>query len=112
MTETSKTEALTRRTLLATVGFVLAASSVRLIRAAGAPGVNRDGAPVAGTVAGLLRDASHNGVNRFRGIPYAQSIAGRNRFLPPQPVEPWTAIRAAARYADSSPQQSLAVFSQ
>ncbi|MCB1348215.1 MAG: carboxylesterase/lipase family protein [Maritimibacter sp.] len=45
-----------------------------------------------------------DGVNRFLGIPYAQSIAGANRFLPPQPVAPWVGTYEATRYADSSPQ--------
>lgn len=47
---------------------------------------------------------SGTGVKRFRGIPYAQSAAGSNRFLPPQPFNgtlgdashPFDATQAAA----------------
>ena len=56
------------------------------------------------TAYGSLQGENRGGVVRFLGIPYAQSIAGRNRFAPPQPVEPWTGVREALHYADSSPQ--------
>ncbi|MCB0638246.1 MAG: carboxylesterase family protein, partial [Lewinella sp.] len=56
--------------------------------------------------AGLVQGESRQGVIRFLGIPYAQSIAGRNRFAPPRPVTPWTNTLRAVRYADSSPQQA------
>jgi hypothetical protein len=58
------------------------------------------------TVSGRVKGESRDGVVRFLGIPYAQSIAGRNRFAPPQPVEPWTDVLQVVRYADSSPQQA------
>lgn len=62
------------------------------------------------TVAGRVRGESLNGVIRFLGIPYAASIAGANRFAGPQPVKPWTDVRDAKHYADSSPQQSEGVL--
>ncbi len=58
------------------------------------------------TLSGPVQGENLNGVNRFLGIPYAQSIAGQNRFKPPQAVEPWSEVFIADRYADSSPQQS------
>lgn len=57
-----------------------------------------------GTLGGLLNEQT--GVLNFKGIPYAQSIAGSNRFRPPQPVKPWSGSRPALRFSDSSPQQS------
>ncbi len=83
---------------MATTGATVAASNVRL-RA------QSDAALVVKTASGRVRGESVNGVFRFLGIPYAQSIAGRNRFAPPRPVEPWTGVREAVRYAQSSPQQ-------
>ncbi len=54
---------------------------------------------------GRVQGETRGNVVRFLGIPYAQSIAGKNRFAPPQPIEPWTDVFKADRYADSSPQQ-------
>jgi para-nitrobenzyl esterase len=53
---------------------------------------------------GRVRGERLDGVLRFLGIPYAQSIAGKNRFSPPRPLVPWTGVREAVRYAPSSPQ--------
>jgi para-nitrobenzyl esterase len=65
-----------------------------------------NGHPVVETRSGRVQGERLDGVERFLGIPYAQSIAGRNRFAPPRPVEPWAGVREAVRYADSSPQQA------
>lgn len=63
-------------------------------------------AEIVETASGHVQGENHNGVFRYLGIPYAQSIAGRNRFAPPQPVAPWTDVFQAKRFADSSPQQA------
>ncbi|MBY3416329.1 carboxylesterase/lipase family protein [Rhizobium laguerreae] len=53
---------------------------------------------------GVLRGAQRNGVVSFKGIPYAASTAGANRFKAPQPVVDWTGERDASRYGSLSPQ--------
>ena len=87
-----------RRAMLAGTGaaLTLAALPIRL-RAQSA-------APLVDTVSGAVQGVAENGVARFLGIPYAQSIAGENRFLPPQPVAPWTDPYVADRHADTAPQ--------
>lgn len=57
------------------------------------------------TKSGSIKGEKLNGVFRFLGIPYAQSISGKNRFAPPQQVKPWKDTLEVKRYADSSPQQ-------
>ncbi len=47
------------------------------------------------TKAGKLRGTQINGVYRFLGVHYAAPPTGKNRFLPPQPLTPWTGERSA-----------------
>jgi para-nitrobenzyl esterase len=43
------------------------------------------------------------GVHAFKGIPYAASTAGPNRFLPPKPPPTWTGVREATEFASACP---------
>lgn len=58
-------------------------------------------------VNGALRGAVASGVASYKGIPYGDSTAGRNRFLPPQPVEPWPGVRDALELGSQCPQVNL-----
>jgi para-nitrobenzyl esterase len=60
--------------------------------------------PVAETASGKIRGSSANGVNAFRGVPYAAPTGGRNRFMPPRPPAPWPGVRAAVAWAGHAPQ--------
>jgi len=53
-----------------------------------------------GEVQGLVSD----GVYFFKGIPYASAPFGENRFLPPQPVAPWSGIRDAFEFGSRPPE--------
>ncbi|MEO7679485.1 MAG: carboxylesterase family protein, partial [Sphingomonas sp.] len=53
-----------------------------------------------GRVQGVLR----RGLRMWRGIPYAASTAGENRFRAPQPVEPWEGVLSAAEFGPIAPQ--------
>jgi para-nitrobenzyl esterase len=55
--------------------------------------------PIVETATGKLRGASSSGIYSFKGIPYGASAAGRNRFMPPEPPQPWTGVRDAVAYA-------------
>jgi para-nitrobenzyl esterase len=56
-------------------------------------------APIAEIVTGKLRGTSSAGIHSFKGIPYGASTAGRNRFMPPEPPQPWSGARDAVAYA-------------
>lgn len=60
--------------------------------------------PVIETSNGKIRGASSAGVHIFKGVRYGATTAGRNRFMPPQPVEKWAGIRDALSFGDVSPQ--------
>ncbi len=55
-------------------------------------------APTVTTVAGHVGGREKNGLLLFAGIPFAAPPTGARRFLPPEPVEPWTGTRDATRF--------------
>ena len=46
---------------------------------------------------GRIRGGHSRGALAFKGIPYAGSVSGRNRFKEAPPVTPWTGVRDATR---------------
>ncbi len=50
------------------------------------------------TLHGAVRGNVSQGINVFKGIPYAAPPFGKNRFQAPQPVEPWDGVRDALNY--------------
>ncbi|MHB8600768.1 MAG: carboxylesterase/lipase family protein [Ktedonobacteraceae bacterium] len=54
--------------------------------------------PVVKIRSGEVRGSQVEGVNTFKGIPYAAPPFGANRFQPPQPVESWSGVRDALTY--------------
>lgn len=60
--------------------------------------------PLARTSFGLLRGNIEQGVQVFRGVPYAAPPIGPLRFARPAPVQPWTGERDATRDGPVPPQ--------
>jgi para-nitrobenzyl esterase len=58
-----------------------------------------------GKVAGVRED----GLEVFRGIPYAKPPVGPLRFRAPEPPEPWSGLRDASAFGGSAPQNKLAL---
>jgi para-nitrobenzyl esterase len=58
-----------------------------------------------GYVSGLVLGQIGQEVYVYRGIPYAASSAGDNRWKPPKPVVPWTGTRECTEYGDAAPQE-------
>lgn len=60
--------------------------------------------PIVETAQGKVRGLSSGGIAVFKGMRYAASSAGRNRFLPPAPPPRWSGIQDALSYGDVCPQ--------
>jgi para-nitrobenzyl esterase len=60
--------------------------------------------PVVETTLGRVRGYTDHGINAFRGVPYAASTAGANRFMPPQKRQAWTGVRDAIELGLRAPQ--------
>lgn len=60
--------------------------------------------PIAATSYGRLQGRQAEGVNIWRGIPFAAPPVGALRFKAPQPPEPWDGIRDAASFGPVSHQ--------
>jgi para-nitrobenzyl esterase len=56
------------------------------------------------TSAGRLRGERSDGVDVFRGVPYAAPPVGELRWRAPQPVEPWAGERDATAFGPIAPQ--------
>jgi para-nitrobenzyl esterase len=56
------------------------------------------------TRTGKVRGCVRDGVFTFKGIPYARDTGGAARFLPSQPMAPWTGVRTALTYGPCCPQ--------
>ena len=53
---------------------------------------------------GKLRGETAGGVNIFRGVPFAQPPVGPLRYRAPQPLQPWSGVREATRFAAAAVQ--------
>ena len=63
-----------------------------------------DDIAVAQTAYGKVRGFILRDIYHFRGIPYGAPTGGENRFMPPQPPQPWEGVRNALNYGNSAPQ--------
>jgi para-nitrobenzyl esterase len=75
-------------------------------RAQGASVVAKDDAPLVTISCGKVVGYSHNGICTFKGIPYAESTEGENRFAPPVRVRSWSGVRSSRQYGHVAPQGS------
>ena len=65
--------------------------------------------PVVETAQGAVRGLVHEGIEIYRGIPYAAPPVGERRFLPPSPPEPWDGVRDATEFGAMSVQVAAGV---
>ena len=63
-----------------------------------------DDGPTVRTSAGAVRGRREDGLDVFRGIPFAEPPVGDLRFAAPRPASPWTGVREAVEFGPPPPQ--------
>ena len=114
MAKSSNRTALTRREALilsATAGMGMAAGkhavasdSIKTTAHQGPGNCSTPHSAVANTQYGRVRGFVDGGVLTFKGVPYGQTTAGENRWLPAKPPVPWTDEYPALVYGANCPQ--------
>jgi len=66
--------------------------------------VASDGNAVVETTAGKVRGFTRNGIQTFKGVPYAATTEGSGRFVAPAKPKPWAGIRSSMYYGPTCPQ--------
>ncbi|MEY4760611.1 MAG: hypothetical protein RLZZ200_467, partial [Pseudomonadota bacterium] len=74
------------------IGMAFLASVVCVSTATAAPDV------VVRTESGRVAGSVEQGVTSWKGIPFAASPSGENRWRAPQPVAPWSDVRQTTAY--------------
>ncbi len=59
------------------------------------------------TAYGKVQGTQNGDVLVWKGIPFAQPPLGTLRFRPPQPVTPWSGVRAATQFSLTAPQPPM-----
>jgi para-nitrobenzyl esterase len=67
--------------------------------------IKTDAGEISGTIVGEVGKA----VRIYKGIPFAAPPVGDLRWKPPQPVTPWTGVKACTEFAPIAPQFSTVV---
>jgi len=114
MAESTKPSRITRREALilsATAGASLAAGksafasdSVKTAAHQGPGNCSTPRSAIAKTQYGKVRGFLDGGVFTFKGVPYGQTTAGENRWLPAKPPTPWTDELPTLAYGANCPQ--------
>src|SRR4026208_1868169 len=114
MVDSTKRAGLTRREALilsstagvgvAAANFAAASDSVKEGAPPGPGNMTNARSATAKTQYGKVRGYLDGGVFTFKGVPYGQTTAGENRWLPAKPPTPWTDEYPALVYGANCPQ--------
>ena len=67
------------------------------------PNASTESATIVLTDSGLVSGVG-GAIRTFMGVPYAEPPVGDLRWRPPQPVKPWTSVRAMTAFGADPPQ--------
>jgi para-nitrobenzyl esterase len=71
--------------------------------------VNGIGKPIVSIKSGKIEGSLENGLYVFKGIPFAETPVGKLRWMPTQPVKPWSGTRPAKKYGAIAPQNVMPI---
>ena len=60
--------------------------------------------PLVHTVYGDIEGFTHDGIQKFFGVPYCKAPIGNRRFRRPEPLEPWEGVLKATQHSPMCPQ--------
>ncbi len=109
MPSCSSTRSLCRRVATALIAAAPLAGGVVGCAAAAAADASRATVQLA---QGVLQGRNEDGLQVFRGIPYAGAPVGEWRWRPPRPVSPWRGLRDAGAFGAVCPQILQPGYSQ
>src|SRR4030043_1594247 len=69
--------------------------------------MNKTGEAIVATKSGKIEGTFEDGLYVFKGIPYAEPPVGRLRWMPPQPVNPWSGVKQAKNFGAIAPQTAM-----
>lgn len=78
--------------------FATRAAALGLAMLATNSALSSDTAPIVQAPAGKVRGVPVDGLNIFKGIPYAQAPVGEMRWKPPAPLGAWDGVRDATQF--------------
>ena len=114
MTDSADRKGLTRREALilsstaglslASGGYASASDSIKTAAHQGPGNLSTPRSAIAKTQYGKVRGYLDGGVFTFKGVPYGQTTAGENRWLPAKAPTPWTDEYPALVYGANCPQ--------
>ena len=100
----SKERRVSLRRRAAVYSFVAAGLTSLPALAAQTDNASNNSGPVITVTDGQVRGTASNGVNVFRGIPYAAPPVDKFRWQPPQPVKRWKGVLDGSKFANTCPQ--------
>ena len=110
-TKTSETRRIGRRAVLKGAALAPVLSAGISVPPAVAADQAHDSSVAAGSDVAIVETATGKvagylarGIYAFKGMPYADTTAGANRFLPPRKPKPWTGLRSSRQYSFVCPQ--------
>lgn len=80
---------------------------VVLMVAISAVGARASAPPLVQTADGMIGGSARNGIEAFKGIPFAAPPLGKLRWRAPQPVKPWQGVLSATRYRAACMQRGM-----